>query len=265
MAVSGSISPAVSGATVTLTLTKPDGTTSTRTTTTDSNGSYSDSYSPDAVGSWSVIASWAGDSTRNGASSPSAPFTVKKSGCIIATATYGSELSPSVQFLRGFRDDVVLRTFAGGSFMTVFNAWYYSFSPTVASSISGNEFLRGVMRVILYPLMGILHLSSAAFSTFSFYPELGVVIAGLVASSLIGIIYIAPWVMLVSHLRKFKPSVKIIHLTGLVWGGSTVALVLAEILRSPSLMMVSTATFVIATICFSTLATVRTIVKLYRP
>jgi len=74
--VSGSINPALSGKTVTLTYTKPDGTSLTRTVTTGSDGSYSDSYNVDAVGSWSVKASWDGDSTHASASSSSASFTV---------------------------------------------------------------------------------------------------------------------------------------------------------------------------------------------
>ncbi|MCZ2845259.1 MAG: hypothetical protein O2U61_01975, partial [Candidatus Bathyarchaeota archaeon] len=38
--------------------------------------------------------------------------------CVIATATYGSELSPEVSFLRIFRDQTVMSTFAGKQFMT---------------------------------------------------------------------------------------------------------------------------------------------------
>lgn len=52
--VSGSVSPAVSYATVELTYEKPDATTFMRTTTTESDGAYSDSYKPDVAGSWSV-------------------------------------------------------------------------------------------------------------------------------------------------------------------------------------------------------------------
>ena len=75
---------------------------------------------PDADGFWSVTASWDGDFTHDGASSSLKSFTVKKSGCLIATATYGSELSPQVQFLRGFRDNTVYSIFAGSNFMTAF-------------------------------------------------------------------------------------------------------------------------------------------------
>jgi len=259
--VSGRISPALTGKTVTLSFKKPDGSTLTRTTTTGSDGSYSDSYKPDAVGSWSVSASWDGDSEHLSASSQSASFNVKKKGCIIATATYGSELSPQVQFLRGFRDNIVLKTFAGSSFMAVFDAWYYSFSPSVASTISDNEMLRGGMKVVLYPLIGVLHLSSEAFSLLSFNPELGVMMAGLVASSLIGIVYFLPLVLLVSFFKRFKPSERTIRLAALVWGGSALTMVLAGVAMSSIVMMASTGIFVLATICLTTLAMLRSAMK----
>jgi hypothetical protein len=113
--------------------------------------------------------------------------------CIIATATFGSEASPAVQFLRDFRDHLVLRTRAGSAFMEVFNAWYYSFSPSVASLIAVNDPLRAPIRVILYPLLGVLGISSLTYSIFGGAPEFAVVIAGLVASSLIGLVYLTPF------------------------------------------------------------------------
>ena len=36
-----------------------------------------------------------------------------KSGCLIATVAFGSELSPQVQFLRNFRDNRILSTVSG--------------------------------------------------------------------------------------------------------------------------------------------------------
>jgi vacuolar-type H+-ATPase subunit I/STV1 len=74
--------------------------------------------------------------------------------------------------------------------MEVFNAWYYSFSPSVAGLIAGNDPLRASVRVILYPLLGILGISAFTYSTFSWAPEFAVVMAGLVASSLIGLVYL---------------------------------------------------------------------------
>ena len=115
------------------------------------------------------------------------------SPCIIATATFGSEASPAVQFLRGFRDRLVLSTRAGSAFMEVFNAWYYSFSPSVAGVIASNEPLRAPVRVLLYPLLGVLGVSAFTYSVFSWAPEFAVVMAGLVASSLIGLVYLTPF------------------------------------------------------------------------
>jgi hypothetical protein len=116
------------------------------------------------------------------------PWTPPK--CIIATVTFGSEASPAVQFLRGFRDHLVLSTRAGSAFMEVFNAWYYSFSPHVAGFIADNDMLRAPVRVILYPLLGVLGIGALTYSAFSWSPEFAVVIAGLVASSLIGLVYL---------------------------------------------------------------------------
>ncbi len=62
--ISGSISPPLSGETVTLTYKSPDGTTSTRTVTSGSDGSYSDLCKPDVAGTWEVAASWVRDGTK---------------------------------------------------------------------------------------------------------------------------------------------------------------------------------------------------------
>ena len=189
--VSGIITPPHSEVSVDLSYTIPNGTVIERTTTANSTGGYSDTYAPSTAGSWSVSVSWDGDAIHEGASSSSSSFTVEEEPeepeepvtglCIIATATYGSELSPEVQFLRGFRDNTVYSTFAGSSFMKVFNEFYYSFSPNVASAIADNSALRDIMRTVLYPLIGILHVASTAFSVLSFSSELGVVVAGLIA------------------------------------------------------------------------------------
>ncbi|HID17111.1 TPA: hypothetical protein EYP26_02315, partial [Candidatus Bathyarchaeota archaeon] len=112
--------------------------------------------------------------------------------CFIASAAYGSGLSKPVQFLRGFRDNLVLKTSAGSAFMEVFNAWYYSFSPSLAKLIAGSLSLRLLARAFVSPLIGILTLASAAHSLAAPNQEAAVVLAGLVASGLIGAVYFAP-------------------------------------------------------------------------
>jgi desulfoferrodoxin (superoxide reductase-like protein) len=184
-----------------------------------------------------------------------------QSGCLIATATYESELSPQVQFLRGFRDKTVLNTFAGSNFMTAFNGFYYSFSPSVASVISDNDFLRDTMKVILYPLIGVLHLSSAVFTLFSFSPEFGVMMAGLVASSFIGIIYFLPFALLLSYIKSFRVSARIIRLTTQAWTYSVLAIFVAAVAKSSTIMMMSSSMFILATITITTLTAMKVLSK----
>lgn len=118
-------------------------------------------------------------------------ITVRVSPCLIATATYGSELAPQVQFLRDFRDQQIMNTFAGSNFMTAFNAWYYSFSPSVAAYESTSPSSRVLAKTALYPLIGILQISSSTFRLLGFAPEFAALVTGLLASSLIGLAYFA--------------------------------------------------------------------------
>ncbi len=119
--------------------------------------------------------------------------------CVIASATYGSELAPEVQLLRMFRDQFLLKTFTGSAFMKVFNVFYYSFSPTVAELVSNNPAAGELMRRVLYPLIGILGISSQTYFFFGGSGELAVLIAGLSATFLIGFVYFSPLIMLFSY------------------------------------------------------------------
>jgi len=74
-------------------------------------------------------------------------------GCLIATATFGSELAPQVQQLRELRDRKVLQTESGTSFMNTFNDFYYSFSPTIADYERENPIFREVVRLAITPMI----------------------------------------------------------------------------------------------------------------
>ena len=45
-------------------------------------------------------------------------------GCLIATAAFGSEMAPQVQFLREIRDNTVMNTQSGTTFMNGFNSLF---------------------------------------------------------------------------------------------------------------------------------------------
>ena len=82
----------------------------------------------------------------------------RKGGCLIATAAFGSELAPQVQFLREIRDNTVLQTESGSVFMTGFNQFYYSFSPTIADYERENPTFKEVVKLALTPLLASLTL-----------------------------------------------------------------------------------------------------------
>jgi len=124
--------------------------------------------------------------------------------CIIASVAYGSELAPEVQSLRTFRDSIVTSTQSGRAFMSVFNKWYYSFSTQVANAISGNPPLRDAVKTSLYPLIGVLSASANIQSTLAINPELATVMTGLVASALMGLVYLFQPMLLVSTLMPWR-------------------------------------------------------------
>ena len=82
----------------------------------------------------------------------------KKGGCLIATATFGSEMAPQVQLLREIRDNTVLQTESGSAFMTGFNQFYYSFSPAIADYERENPAFKEAVKIMLTPLLTSLTL-----------------------------------------------------------------------------------------------------------
>lgn len=74
-------------------------------------------------------------------------------GCLIATATFGSELSPQVQSLRELRDHKILQTKIGAEFMNSFNDFYYSFSPFIADLERENSVFKEGVKIAITPML----------------------------------------------------------------------------------------------------------------
>jgi hypothetical protein len=77
-------------------------------------------------------------------------------GCLIATATYGSELAPQVQQLRELRDNYLLRTDSGTFFIKSFNDFYYSFSPVIADYERENPVFKEIVKIAITPMISSL-------------------------------------------------------------------------------------------------------------
>ena len=177
-------------------------------------------------------------------------ISVQVSPCLIATATYGSELAPQVQFLRDFRDQQIMNTFAGSNFMTAFNAWYYSFSPAVARYESTNPTARVLAKTVLYPLIGILQISSSTFSLFGFAPEFAALVTGLLAGSLIGLAYFSFPAFCTLWLLKRRLSAqakgRVMRMMTRGFATLLVAFLISEVFALPVSMMISSAGLVLA-------------------
>jgi len=128
--------------------------------------------------------------------------TTPSRACVIASAAYGSQLAPEVQLLREFRDRVAMSTFAGTQFMKAFNAFYYSFSPNVAELLAGNPSLQAIVRVLIYPLVVSLRVTTSIYALYPQAPELMVMVAGILASALVSVVYVSPIVILLKAFRR---------------------------------------------------------------
>jgi len=124
--------------------------------------------------------------------------TSKGGGCLIATAAYGSEMAPQVQFLREIRDNQLMNTASGVSFMTGFNQLYYSFSPTIADMQRENPVFREAVKLGITPLLSSLSIMSHAESESQ---VLGYGIGVILLN--IGMYFVAP-AMLFYGIRKVR-------------------------------------------------------------
>jgi len=88
----------------------------------------------------------------------------KGGGCLIATATYGSEMATEVQQLRELRDNQLLQTESGTAFMGTFNDIYYSFSPIIADMERENPLFKEAVKLAITPMISSLSLMENAES-----------------------------------------------------------------------------------------------------
>lgn len=198
----------------------------------------------------------------SGTVSKQVALSLRVSGCLIATASFGSELAPEVEFLRDFRDNKILRTFAGSGFMMAFNAWYYSFSPAVAEYESVNPLFRASVKYLIYPLIWFLQFGAFLFDLMSFNGEAAAVVSGIFVSASVGAAYLSgPLLVAQTRFRaRHRRSVrKLEEASFWVFAASLLLVVFSEILRVQVFMMASSSVAVLATVTMSAIWTSRTI------
>ena len=119
-------------------------------------------------------------------------------GCLIATATYGSEMSQQVQQLRELRDNQLLQTKSGNTFMTIFNEFYYSFSPIIADYERENSYFKEAVKLAITPMISTLSLMENVES------ESEVLSIGISVIMLnIGMYFAVPAIVIIGLRKKF--------------------------------------------------------------
>ncbi|MBI3623888.1 hypothetical protein HY212_07465 [Candidatus Pacearchaeota archaeon] len=76
-----------------------------------------------------------------------------KQGCFIATASMDSEIHPHVQFLREYRDSILLKSSHREQFEKILD-YYYRFSPPIAEAMKRDKHLKHAIKyIIVYPIV----------------------------------------------------------------------------------------------------------------
>jgi hypothetical protein len=189
---------------------------------------------------------------QQGTTNPNPQQQPTQSQCLIATAAFGSELTPQVQYLRHFRDHYILSTASGTAFMKVFDSVYYSFSPQIAEYEREQPWMQSTVKVALYPLFGILMAAERVHVVVG-GGEVGAILAGLVSSVLIGAIYLGPVGYIASKSRKVDSKLLVI-IVGAAGAVLAITLFVLNVLLS-----LSTVIFVIAIAGASAIAVAKSI------
>jgi peptide/nickel transport system substrate-binding protein len=191
---------------------------------------------------------------QQGTGNPNLQPQPTQSQCLIATAAFGSELTPQVQYLRYFRDNYILSTASGTAFMEVFDSVYYSFSPQIAEYEREQPWMQSTVKVALYPLFGILMASERVHVAVG-GGEVGAIFAGAISSVLIGAVYLAPVGYVASRYKRRVVN----KLLAIIVGAATAILAVTVVAALDVLLPLGTAIFVLAVTGASAIAVARVI------
>jgi hypothetical protein len=152
------------------------------------------------------------------------------------------------QRLRIFRDQSIMKTLPGRAFMMLFNSWYYSFSPHVASYVTVHQTQRTLLKDAVYPLIAVLYASYCAYLLMApLSSDLAAVLAGIIAASLLGLIYLAPIGYVTKRiLRRYLQHSLLRRSHLILWAGVSVSLIPFGYFMNPLLMGIIVANLLIS-------------------
>jgi hypothetical protein len=173
--------------TINTTTTTTNTTTDTTTTTTDALTTATDTARNNTTNTTTDTTTTTDTNTKTTdttfPSSSTTPPPSMKQSCVIVTASYGSDLAPEVVYMRYVRDNMIGSTDTGNILVSGWNNFYYSWSPYVANMISHSETLQSTFRILLLPLVAIIHSTAYVYS--------GIAPLSLTSASIIAFIFAA--------------------------------------------------------------------------
>ena len=121
----------------------------------------------------------------------STPTPPPPSVCLIITALQGSALNPEIDYMRHVRDDMIGSNEIGEKIVLGWNTFYYSWSPELARLIAGSIHMKTIFRILLIPLITIIHSTSIIYSVIVSYNNgLASLFSFVFASVLTSIVYL---------------------------------------------------------------------------
>jgi len=190
--------------------------------------------------------------------------------CPVSYVTNGNWLQPYARFLRSFRDNQIENTTAGRTFLTTFNAWYYSWAPALTYSAATSPWVYRAVQVGVVPMLGIL---TAAYYSYTLVaplsPEAAAMTAGVVAASLIGLAYVAPVAYIATRLLKrrirLNLSTRSLAPTGVWITASIFVLVMAYASNSTTALAFGTVNLVLSALSAGSLAGTKALTQIRIP
>ena len=259
-------------------------TTTTTATTTSTSWSYTSTQSTTtSTTSWSTsitgtttssVTNWiTWPTTTTSTSTWTTMATVKGTAvpyCPISYVTGGSPLEPYANFLRSFRNNAIQNTTAGREFMLTFNTWYYSWAPSLSYSAATNPWVYRAVQAGVYPLIGILYASYYSYAAIApISTEAGAIFAGIVAASLMGVVYLAPVAYLATRLIRRHGRLLIsrqIAYSSIAWFAAGVVLcITAYATNSGQLLAVSTSSIALSMLSLGSQAGTRALTYIQPP
>jgi len=170
---------------------------------TGADGKFTTTLSFTTQGVYYIRAKW------NEGTTTAITITAMETPCIIATVAYGGPVAPPVVYMRHVRDDLIGSSKTGQALVEGWNRFYYSWSPTLAATASRSESLRFLLRALLSPLNGIIHVTADVFSLLTpISLDLASLTAFLLAATLsIGVYIVAPTSLMILLVRLAKKRV----------------------------------------------------------